>query len=738
MNIEHRIASVEVALSKLTDGVYFEDFAKQLLANVFGHTFIPVGGTHDRGIDGFHDLLTVSSRIRTIYQLSIERDPVKKINQTLQRLTDAKVQYDIVAYVTNQLIGQQEKLIDTLYDTWQKHVRIYDRKWLATKIIESDHNYRLYQTYIAGSASQLADASVSEIVDFVHDPRLFVFLRQQWDEHRTILQIDEILADTLILYCLEVTDPDQHIFCTRQELRDRIAEYIHFAPHLLYEKIDQRLDHLSRKPRKIIYHSAAKAYCLPYQTRCEIQERNILEAKLYEDFMLEAESLLRRYVTDQRIVIKDYTGLIKKVINHLFYQQGLEFSNFMLATEGSANLYSDKDLSAIIEDVVDDSNVIPKNRHKVKIALLTTIRALIYEGTETQRVFLRKYAQTYMMLFLLHCEPKISRFFSSMASHLRVYVCTSILVPALSEVLLEPQHRRYWSLLEGANRAGVHLYINDTLLEELVNHFKYIKHLYETTYRNDEEAIIADEMRILYIEQIMIRAYFYARKRSQVESFDEFLDYFVNPSLHGISTALGEWLRHTFGIVHRSDTSLGITVSQEDQQHLYEALRRHKPTNRRAQTDAIVALLIYKLREQRNERAEFGVMGYKTWWLSTDTLTYRAIQQVFGDRYPVSCYLRPDFLYNYIVLAPHTAEVAEVYDELFPTLVGVNISFHLPTTLIQNVQADIKRHRAKPIARQHGKVMEAVEGLKTQKSRHRRNLGLWLDDHRTTSLTHEE
>ena len=76
-------------------------------------------------------------------------------------------------------------------------------------------------------------------------------------------------------------------------------------------------------------------------------------------------------------------------------------------------------------------------------------------------------------------------------------------------------------------------------------------------------------------------------------------------------------------------------------------------------------LMVYKLREINDESESKSVFGYKTWWLSQDINTYKAIQKVFGDQYNVNCYMRSDFLYNYIALAPKRMKIDNMFREVF-------------------------------------------------------------------------
>ena len=161
--------------------------------------------------------------------------------------------------------------------------------------------------------------------DLVADPRLFVFLRQQWDENSTNLSVNEILADTFILFCLEGTNPDKELFKTPEQIRQEIATHIYFDPKLILGIIDDRFKALCQKPRRIIFHSKAKAYCLPFEMRQRIQERNLLDNALHEQFMHETDTTLSlRYLKQNQVVTKEATSeLVRYTLSRIYYHQGL-------------------------------------------------------------------------------------------------------------------------------------------------------------------------------------------------------------------------------------------------------------------------------------------------------------------------------------------------------------------------------------------------------------------------------
>ena len=85
---------------------------------------------------------------------------------------------------------------------------------------------------------------------------MYVFLSQQFDVKSDDFKLDDLLADTLIIYALEGTDPDKELLMNKNEIKEAIKKYIKFDPQLLDSKIDERLVSLSTKPRKIKYHTS--------------------------------------------------------------------------------------------------------------------------------------------------------------------------------------------------------------------------------------------------------------------------------------------------------------------------------------------------------------------------------------------------------------------------------------------------------------------------------------------------
>lgn len=716
-------AAFDVVMSQVTDGGMFERFAQDFLGQVLGLSFQPIGRVHDKGIDGLEHVFTADGIRRTIYQMSVEADPRAKIRKTLGTLSANAIECARFFYVTNHNVENQHLLVEEMYEDFGVTLMPWDLAWLRGRVNQNEGTLRTYLTFLESYHHTFGSKGAIEVLaDLDTDPRLFVFLRQQWETAVGGARLDQLLVDSLVLFSLEGTDPDLGLFRSKAEILAILSEATGFGPWLVRERIDERLNALSMKPRRINYHSDKQAYCLPYQTRVELQEKKALDVAVHEAFRKGAEKRIRALLREEGVMVKDAIDLMLATFNKLFKQQGLEFAEFV--TKGQNALAVEKSLADVISEVVESSAVIPKNRPTVKVVLLTAIRELIYRGSTEEVAFLRRLANTYLMLFLLRCDPKIATYFSALASKLAVVVDNSILVPALSELPLAPEHRRHWNLLTAARRAGVRLLVSESAVAELAAHVRKAVQDYETYYAGRED-LLTDEPSILYIDEILIRSYFYSRLNGKDWTFRAFLDQFVSADSTRMERELAVWLNGTFGLeVLQQEARIDETHFQQ----LRDELRRTKASHHQADGDARTILTVYALRKQNKEKAEQGIFGFRTWWLSKDTMTQKALQKVHGKKYAPSCYMRPDFLQNYIALAPGFDEVNQVFDRMFPSLLGVTISHHMPPAVTEAVQKAMRDHAGHSPARVKAVISVLSEELRTHGSSNTASLRHFLDE----------
>ena len=717
--------AIRIVLNDMPDGFIFEQFSQKIFSIIFGDKFIPVGGSGDQGIDGFQNVYSRGNFSKLIYQISTETvhwsQEVSKITTTQDKLLKNGISLDKLSYITNRKVERKDTIQDNFYSKYEISLTIYDIDWFVSNILSDPRIADIYTTFVQANVHEYQKPTkLVEVGEFTTDPRLYVFLTQHVEDGGNE-KIEDSVLDGLILYSLEGTSSNENLFKQKKEVANQIKTLTKFSLPDMDSRLESRLKFLSGKPyQKINHHTKDNTYCLPHQTILELAERDIKNTQLRKDFKKDSLEILNINFKLLEVKITELFDLFEEIIHTIYHKQGLEFSDFII--NGVNKEAIDDTLRMIVGRIIDDSSKKIKNKEKIKTALLISLREIAYNGTDSQREYLRKLSKTYMMVFLTQNDPKITLFFKTLANKLDVFVGTSIIVPALSEYYLKDENRRFWNLLKGAKMSGVTLKINEFVIDELVSHFKSIYNKYKLLYENNESDYLEDDITLLYIDEIIIRAYFYAKKRNHVTNFDGFLMKFIDPDLTSIKEDLILFLKEEFEIDYITTASQNAILDPQEVSDLVEHLKTKKKNNiKKTEADAKLILHIYKLRELNNESDSSGIFGYKTWWLSQDVNTFKSVKEVFPDKYTVSCYMRSDFMYKYISLSPHSNDVDSLYKKCFPSLLGVNLSYHIPQGVSEYVSQKITEHKdtnptivKRTLKRLTVKLMTSIDSLSSR------------------------
>lgn len=145
---------------------------------------------------------------------------------------------------------------------------------------------------------------------------------------------------SLILFALEGTDPDRKLFKNKAQIWESIKSLTSFDIKKVEHLLDQRLDFLATKPRRINFHNADSNYCLPFETRIELEEQKLADQAVFDTFSKKASERLNEHLAIHKLHFKDVNPIVGLTFNQVFKRQGLDFANFMLKGEMPANLES--------------------------------------------------------------------------------------------------------------------------------------------------------------------------------------------------------------------------------------------------------------------------------------------------------------------------------------------------------------------------------------------------------------
>ena len=218
---------IEIALSRV-GGTDFENFAQGFFAATLGADYVPMGGFHDGGADGaLDDRLFEAVGTQKFMQASISAEPKTKIRKTLKRLREFGRNPKSLIYATSQKLNLIDQIQEDLSDELDCRIVIRDGHYFQHQINGTPGSLQAYKSYVAGAASYLDGVGAADTIPSIQGlpaKTLCVFLGQELDRRRGKSDLLEAVADSLIVWSLEETDPDKGVFLTIEEIEARVIE----------------------------------------------------------------------------------------------------------------------------------------------------------------------------------------------------------------------------------------------------------------------------------------------------------------------------------------------------------------------------------------------------------------------------------------------------------------------------------------------------------------------------------
>ena len=292
-------------------------------------------------------------------------------------------------------------------------------------------------------------------------------------------------------------------------------------------------------------------------------------------------------------------------------------------------------------------------------------------------------------MMTLQKSPRMIEYFNKMGGNFRLLVGSDLLVKALSEQLLPSEQRQVETLLLACNQLGTKLVLTEPVLRELYTHL----HATDLEYRNHylpNEAYLT-EQGVAECNRIFIRAYYYAKSTKKI-SWDKFINQFLDcaalrdKSQKGIEQLRGLLIqRFKMDYLSEDELSGGIDLARVGLLADKLAATRVEKNYELSHNDALMVYAIYRQRKSLKEHAIYDGFGYKTWWLTKETQVLNFTGELVSSEGGVPYIMRPEFILNFIVLAPKAAHVRESFRELLPTTVGLQLGQHLKSDVMHQI-----------------------------------------------------
>ena len=721
------LREAEVALDR-APGHAFEDFILAVYPAIAGEEFVPLGGTHDGGADAFQERVFEGKKTTTFYQATREENHRSKIKKTVDRLKGFGREPRTITLLTSRVVEHidiEEEHVESLHGV---RVRIRDRKWILGHINDSPGTRAAYLSYLAPHVSFLSKANRTNLLiagSHAADPSVYVFLRHEIDRKRGDRTLVNAVADGLILWALEGTDPSADSFLTEAQIRERIEQVLPGSMKIVGGVIRRRLTALSKIPevegRPIRAYSKQNKYCLSFEIRKQVQADNTLD----ESARIAFEDSIRARATsflgagagpadpsDAEIVV----SAINRSVRELFQQHGLALSAFIKGENADPDF---RPLADYVDAYLHEQSLSPEKHRSLLDAALKSLRGLFYDSDERERDFLGRLSDTYTLLFCLQADPRVVEYFQSMAANFRLYVGSDILIRALSERYLRPADQRMRNTLSLLRQAGADLILCDPVLEEVYTHIRAADLEFVNYYAPAETSISILEAS--NCNRILIRAYLYG-KLSPPEgvvapaTWDAYLNHIaprdrIQNEREG-SDYVRRYLIGQFGLKEVTRERMKASTASSEVERLTKELLHTKSRPELAENDALIVNQIYADRLAHQERSGGREFGFRTWWLSGESRILRHASHLI-DRHGARFLIRPDFLLNFLTLAPSTSELRLLHRETFPAVSGLRLARRVEPERLKKVLREYRAAQDLEPARRSAEMARISDTLKS-------------------------
>ncbi|MBL8388274.1 MAG: hypothetical protein JNK17_08680 [Hydrogenophaga sp.] len=698
-------------------GAKFENFAKRLFEIEYGHHFTPLGGVHDGGADGvlLSGVQECVEEPNTFAQLSATKEETAqtKVDQTVAALLKSGRTPIQVIYATSERIPKQDRIVAHIFKKYKVLAAVRDLEWIESLINKNNAANEAFHRTFSAEVSHLVRAAAplqGKVNEFVSDPTVFAYLSHQLSDRFAQDKIHKPLVDALIYWSLRETDPDltPPQLMRRAELVVKLASVFPNAKSILLPHLDERLVELARKRpgeiERLRYYRKEDAFCLPFEMREQLATEALVEVQAQEAFRA---SVLSRFADLAPNASSTEAALCRELVFdavHLYFvEQGLVLAAFL-----------EKKLECLdVTDQVleDELRKALSGRSGIKPGDITpagfgaglrALRGIFYEPTEEERRYLDYLSRTSMLFNTLQASPKVIEFFNNMAGQYRLLVGTDLIVKALAESYLPEQQRQVTNLLKIAVELGSTLILGEPVLNEVLTHLHAVDLEYRNHYAAREPYLSSAS--VAHCNRILIRTYFHARRTpGGPKSWGHLVNSILDPeALRAKSTKafqdLRSFLMLRFRMKWESEEDLRSGVDTRSVDALAQRLIEARPEKHAelSYNDALMTHAVYAGRSSRGEAALHDGFGYKTWWLTKEVTVLRMTGSMVMDHGGVPYIMRPEFLLNFVVLAPKASAVRDQFRDLLPTTVGLQLGTHLSTAAMDSLLAGAEEWASYP------------------------------------------
>jgi hypothetical protein len=691
------LETAAVALDR-TNGHAFEAFAKVLFAAILGIQFVPLGGSNDGGADGLEEVF--GTQTAHYVQITRQEDHRAKIRHTVLRLRQVGRSPTRLTYITSRGVSRLDQEEEFLADELNIGITIRDRSYILAHLNSYPAAVVAFQSYLATFVGNLLQVGAVPLFSTLSSDQLtsaVVFLSQELENRAGTSPLTEKIVDTLIIWALRDTDPDQDVLMTRGQVLAAILEVLPGARSMVTGSLDHRLRELCSKNhpegRQINSYKRRGTYCLPFQTRTTVQAENAADLLLRETVLGGFKDRALAIATEREFSNVDATSIADiclATIEMSFEAQGLAISRSISESGAreAANLLD------IVVDRVREIGLSGDLAVRTADVALNLIRGAFYTSTEWERRLFNRWSKTYALLFSIQNDINIVEWMRQGAARFHLYIGSDILVRVLSEQFLHQEDQLCTNALKILSSSGATLILTEPVLDEVFTHIGAADYEYQNHYAEQEPYLTLDIAQAC--SRLLIRTYLYAKMqpidgiqapRGWMSFMDGFLPY---EQLHRPAgkDALKHYLLEQYKMGFNSSEDLAKLVEPDSLAELAERVATTKSRKENAtilaRNDALMVLAVYGQRLALGEAHRPNPFGYRVWWLTNESsirnVTFDLVKARGADYM-----LRPEFVMQYVALNPSMDAVRRSFAKIFPSTLSISLGARVPDEVLHQM-----------------------------------------------------
>lgn len=710
-------------------GARFERFTKRVFMAVFGEAFAPLGGIHDGGADGVISSFVqeVTGKPNTFAQFSAT-DPGKakgKILDTVEMLKKVGRTPRQVIYATSEKLPKADLIAQEVFDEHGVMIAVRDYERIRGYVNSNFEVNRAFYDEFAPEIDRLARAATlrSPVVSqFATDPTVFVFLNHELRDRFSRSHLNSHVLDALIYWTLRATDPEG-VRINRDQVAAEIQAAFPTAKSVLLPLLNSRLSELVKKSatgeERLRHYNADNTYCLPFSMRSSLATESATAEAHQRDFQIAIKQRLLEESSNKlrNEELDTCAELVFVTVHRYFVDQGVVLAAFYEGRLGEIQI-----ADQVVEDTMVKALSELEGARRVSPEMMgycmAAMRGVFYRSTELERVYMGYLSRTSCLFVTMQSAPKLLEYLNQMGGNFRFLVGADMLIKALSEQYLPEEQQQVATLLLVSKRLGSELVLTEPVLEEVFTHLRAADLEFENHYSR-QEPYLKREL-VAECDRILIRAYFYAKLSGNgPRSWKTYIDQFTDPAglrsrTESARLALRGLLTQKFGMDYMSVDDLKNMVPVDRVQELARKLEESRQAKHEvlSYNDALMVHATYAQRRIHKESGIYDGFGFRTWWLTKETTILSMTGELVKGEGGTPYIMRPEFILNFIALAPKAAEVRKAFGALLPTTAGLQLGKCLRQDVMHSLLDDVQQWADLPPERVGVILGERVNRLK--------------------------